>query len=199
MNKQEYMKFHEDQCRRMVEITKAKNADYSGAGDDPFNNFRHIKNFINQDGVCEIGFLTRMTDKFSRIGSFISNGTLQVKDESVQDTLLDLANYCILFMGFLEDKKPRLTGTCSLPPGFPLNLEIKKWFAESPGGTSGNSNELGYVGSDGSGGSGPIWTGYKVPPEKPEPFAVWSKEDLETRKRLLDKYGYEPETPTKEN
>jgi hypothetical protein len=89
----------------MIEITKAKNADYSGAGDDPFANFRHIEGLVQTMNACEIGFLTRMSDKMSRIGSFISNGKLMVADESVDDTLLDLANYCILFLGFLKEKR----------------------------------------------------------------------------------------------
>jgi hypothetical protein len=105
MTKKQYMEFHEKMCARMVDITKRKNADYSGAGDDPFNNFRHIGNLVQMPNVCEIGFLTRMSDKFSRIGSFISNGQLQVKDESVTDTLLDLANYCILLAGFILSKQ----------------------------------------------------------------------------------------------
>ncbi len=112
MTKQEYIKFHEDFCSKMIEVTKAKNADYSGAGEDPFNNFRHIGNFVSgvetksghQVDVIAMGFLTRMTDKFSRIGSFISNGTLQVKDESVLDTLHDLANYSALFAGYLREQ-----------------------------------------------------------------------------------------------
>lgn len=105
MTKQEYMAFHSEFCERMVAITKAKNADYSGAGDDPFNNFRHIQNFVQVEKVdiVAVGFLTRMTDKFSRVGSFISNGTLQVKDESVADTLLDIANYAALFAGYLQE------------------------------------------------------------------------------------------------
>jgi hypothetical protein len=35
MTKAGYMKFHSDCCARMVEITKAKNADYSGGSPDP--------------------------------------------------------------------------------------------------------------------------------------------------------------------
>ena len=105
MNKKQYMEFHKAFCDKMIEVTKAKNADYSGAGDDPFNNFRHIGNFVQTPGVVAIGFLTRMSDKFSRIGSFISNGTLQVKDESVEDTLHDLANYCALFAGYLKSER----------------------------------------------------------------------------------------------
>ena len=111
MNKKAYLEFHKRFCEKMVEITEKKNADYSGAGDDPFNNFRHVGNFIQNSDIDMIaaGFLTRMSDKFSRIGSFISNGELQVKDESVEDTLLDLANYSALFSGYLTEKRLQRT------------------------------------------------------------------------------------------
>ena len=91
----------------MQEITKVKNHDYSGNGSDPFRNFRQIGNLIGTDkmDVVSIGFLTRMSDKISRIGSFISEGKLLVKDESVEDALMDLSNYCILFAGYLAEKK----------------------------------------------------------------------------------------------
>lgn len=115
MTKAEYIELHQYLCLKMVEITKAKNADYSGSGDDPFSNFRQIGHLVQMPNVCEIGFLTRMSDKFSRIGSFISKGTLQVKDESVEDTLLDLANYCLLMIGFLKSQKPIEPRTISDP------------------------------------------------------------------------------------
>lgn len=106
MTKAEYMEFHRSMCNKMVEITKAKNADYTGKGDDPFANFKIVQTFgcVN----VEQGFFTRMCDKMSRISSFIEKGTLQVKDESVEDTLLDIANYAILFRGYLESKKREL-------------------------------------------------------------------------------------------
>jgi len=103
MNSQEYMAFHQACCDRMVAITKEKNADYTGGNNDPFANFRLTDHF----GVASVeqGFFTRMTDKFSRIASFIKKGVLLVKDETVEDTLLDLANYCILFAGYLRSKR----------------------------------------------------------------------------------------------
>lgn len=103
MTKAEYMEFHKAMCDKMVSITKAKNADYTGKGDDPFANFKIVKTF----GCVSVeqGFFTRMCDKMSRISSFIEKGTLEVKDESVEDTLLDIANYAILFRGYLESKK----------------------------------------------------------------------------------------------
>ena len=91
MTKPEWLEFHEQFCKTMHEITKKKNADYTGGSVDPFANFRRVEAL----GICstEQGFLTRMTDKMSRLASFVKNGTLLVKDESATDTLADLANY----------------------------------------------------------------------------------------------------------
>jgi len=55
--------------------------------------------------TTEQGFLTRMMDKMKRIASFAEKGELQVKDESVTDTLRDLANYACLLAGYIESKK----------------------------------------------------------------------------------------------
>ena len=103
MNKEAYLKFHREACDKLVEITKAKNADYTGAGDDPFANFSRVE----QLGICsaETGFLTRMTDKFSRMASGVEKGSLQVKDESFEDTCFDLANYAILLAGYVRSKR----------------------------------------------------------------------------------------------
>lgn len=88
---------------KMYEVTKAKNSDYTGDASDPFKNFKQVE-FM---GICsaEQGFLTRMTDKMMRIGSFVKKGELQVKDESVTDTLQDLAVYSILMLCYLKSKK----------------------------------------------------------------------------------------------
>ena len=106
----EYSVFLQETCSKMISISKAKNADYTGGGEDAFANFTRVEAM----GICttEQGFLTRMTDKMSRIASFVKNGNLQVKDESVQDTLIDLANYSILMLGYLEsEKRKRLNAT----------------------------------------------------------------------------------------
>ena len=105
MTKEQYLAFHEQQCQRMIEITKVKNSDYSGGSHDPFANFQQIGNLVQLPNVVEIGFLTRMSDKISRIGSYVTKGVLAVKDESVEDTLIDLANYCILFAGYIRSKR----------------------------------------------------------------------------------------------
>lgn len=105
MTKNDYLEYHRSMCNKMVEIAKAKNADYTGAIEDPFANFSRV----NILGICstEQGFLVRMNDKFSRIISFVQKGIFEVKDESVEDTLLDLANYAILMSGYIKSQKQK--------------------------------------------------------------------------------------------
>jgi len=83
----------------MVALTKRKNADYAGDS-DPFRNFREFGT---------MGFLVRMSDKWSRIKNLVgSDKAPQVKDETVEDTLLDLATYSLLLICWLRsggDKK----------------------------------------------------------------------------------------------
>lgn len=108
-NKEQYLAFHSDWCAKMIAVTKAKNADYTGTSSDPFANFSRVESI----GICttEQGFLTRMFDKFSRITSFVQKGVLMVKDESVEDTLLDLSNYCVLMAGYIRSKRDASLGS----------------------------------------------------------------------------------------
>jgi hypothetical protein len=101
MNQNEYLKFHKEMCDKMVDITRAKNADYANSK-DPFANFRSCEKL--QICSTEQGFLTRMLDKMARINTFCQNGALQVKEESVFDSLIDLANYSILMCGYIRSK-----------------------------------------------------------------------------------------------
>lgn len=40
--------------------------------------------------------VVRMSDKWNRLVSLVTNPDIPVGDESISDTLLDLANYCIM-------------------------------------------------------------------------------------------------------
>ena len=101
MTKQEYFEFAEKFFGDCVETSRRKNADYTGKNPDPFGNFKSVEVL----GIsAEQGFLTRMMDKMKRIASFVENGELQVKDESVTDTLKDLANYSCLLAGYIKSK-----------------------------------------------------------------------------------------------
>lgn len=103
MTREEYLVYHRAACDKMVEITTKKNADYTNGSADPFFNFTRVEAVGIAD--TETGFLTRMFDKFARITTFVRKGSLEVADETVEDTLLDLANYCVLMAGYLKAKR----------------------------------------------------------------------------------------------
>lgn len=102
--RQTFVQQHGALCDELKEITARKNADYTSAGgDNPFHNFTQVENL----GICSTsqGFLTRMTDKLSRIASLTATGEQMVKDESIEDTLKDLANYSLIMICELRSRK----------------------------------------------------------------------------------------------
>ncbi len=83
----------------MVKLLKAKSHDYSGK-DDMLANFKSLEKFGYK---ASDGILYRMGDKFNRLAVLLKNPA-KVKDEKIQDTLLDLANYaCIMYISLHED------------------------------------------------------------------------------------------------
>jgi hypothetical protein len=74
---------HTEICLVLNDIYRRKNADY---GDSFGETFRKL-------GI--ISAVTRITDKVNRLQALCTRNA-QVKDESVCDTLLDLANYAIM-------------------------------------------------------------------------------------------------------
>lgn len=103
MNKDQFLDYHASVCKRLIDTVRTKNADYTADNDDPFTNFSTVEDL----DICstEVGFLVRLNDKFARLRSFVKIGTLKVKDESIEDTLIDMANYCILMAGYIKSKK----------------------------------------------------------------------------------------------
>lgn len=98
-----YLKFHREMCDRMCAITAAKNHDYAGGQNHAFANFTMVE--LVGIASTEQGFLTRITDKFTRIINFCNSGILKVADEKIEDTCLDAANYFILLAGYIKSKK----------------------------------------------------------------------------------------------
>ena len=106
MNKLELFQHHCDLSYRALEIMKAKNNDYAGSkGDDPFANFRRVADM----GVCSVeqGFLVRIVDKVYRLSTFAQDGRLAVENESYEDAILDIMNYCVLMSAYVSDKQNR--------------------------------------------------------------------------------------------
>ena len=79
----------------MKTLYDKKNADYSG-DQDPLANLRE---FGWKGGVV------RLSDKYFRLKNFAKSGKLKVKDESIRDTLLDMANYALLTIILYEEEK----------------------------------------------------------------------------------------------
>lgn len=92
----------EELLTKMQEIHDKKAHDYSGK-DDRFGNFR----LAELTGIpMWHGIVIRLGDKFSRVCEFAKKGRLEVKDESIEDTLLDMANYSLLcLMAYYEEKE----------------------------------------------------------------------------------------------
>lgn len=103
MDREGLKEFFEDKTELMKEICVNKNHDYTGKNVSPFANFEKVERL----GICstEQGFLTRMSDKLSRVISFVEQGVLKVEDEKIEDTLIDLANYSLLMAAYLKSKK----------------------------------------------------------------------------------------------
>ena len=81
-----------------------KNRDYAGAeGNEPFANFTRVESL----GICstEQGFMTRVTDKISRLSSFLNSGKMHVEDESFYATIVDVINYMVLLSAYVNDKE----------------------------------------------------------------------------------------------
>ena len=58
---------------------------------------------VDRYGLSVIG--VRLSDKFNRICNLINRGELKENDESLEDTLLDMAGYSILGLKYLEEHK----------------------------------------------------------------------------------------------
>ncbi len=80
-----------------VEIIKKKNDDYA-TGDDPYKNFR----FASLVGVSpERAILVRVADKLARVSNLLDKEP-SVKDEKIEDTLLDMCNYLAILSSMLK-------------------------------------------------------------------------------------------------
>ena len=96
----------------IASIHSTKNQDYAGVGGDPLSNFKLTERF----GVSpEAGVLTRLSDKVERVYNLFKKESSgegpAVVNESLEDTLKDLANYALLLLCVRYDK----AHTLSLP------------------------------------------------------------------------------------
>lgn len=102
MNRTEFQKYITDFFDRCSGIMTSKNADYAHEDDNPWGNLGMCESI----GFCqtEHGIFIRMTDKMARLTTFIKRGTFEVDDESISDTLMDLANYAAIMAAKIEER-----------------------------------------------------------------------------------------------
>lgn len=84
---------HEEVCKKLNKIYHQKNEAYGNSVTTTFNLF----------GL--IAYIVRINDKINRINTLVKNTNINHNDESIKDTLYDLANYCILAICDIESKE----------------------------------------------------------------------------------------------
>ena len=86
---------------KFKEITDEMNALYERKNHDYGNSFSETYRKL---GV--ISATTRMLDKMNRVVSLVTKEQQKVNDESLRDTLMDLANYAVMTIMELDGEKP---------------------------------------------------------------------------------------------
>lgn len=84
---------HEEIVIGLNDIYAAKNNDYGDSFGKSFEKY----------GITAA--LVRMEDKWNRLNALTSGAKQMVGNESIKDTLLDLANYCIMTVMELEKEE----------------------------------------------------------------------------------------------
>jgi len=90
-----------NECRELAKLLISKNNDYGSAA---------LASPVLIPGMDQqTTILIRMSDKINRIRTLFSNECIvQVKEETVSDTIRDLAGYCILWLISDQDKNKTL-------------------------------------------------------------------------------------------
>lgn len=100
MTKEQQLKMFDELVSKMRETIASKGDDYSN--EDRLSNFKNVarRTSSTPENVC----ITQIGIKIERITNLLSGKT--PNNESVEDTILDMANYCILLhMIYKENNK----------------------------------------------------------------------------------------------
>lgn len=84
---------HREICLGLNDLYKKKNEAYGDSFGDTYKKL----------GV--ISAITRISDKFNRIVNLVQNNSIDDLGESIEDTLLDMANYCIMTKMEIDEAK----------------------------------------------------------------------------------------------
>lgn len=102
---------------KMSNTYEKKNADYGDSFGQTCDEF----------GI--VAAIVRMNDKMNRIKQLAKNQA-KVTDESIKDTLLDLANYAVMTLIWVNSKDPQIIDRHSQIQGEPEKQEISVQIAE---------------------------------------------------------------------
>ena len=88
---------------KFKDITEEMNALYERKNHDYGNSFSETYRKL---GI--VSAATRMLDKMNRIVSLVTKDKQEVNDESLRDTLIDIANYAVMTIMEIDKKKERI-------------------------------------------------------------------------------------------
>ena len=88
---------------KFKDVTEEMNALYERKNHDYGNSFSET---FRKLGI--ISATTRMLDKMNRIVSIVTKDQQKVNDESLRDTLIDIANYAVMTIMEIDKKKERI-------------------------------------------------------------------------------------------
>ena len=84
---------HKRICERLNKVYADKNHDYGNSFGATYEKYG------------DISALVRISDKMNRIEQLVQTGEQKVKDEALEDSILDMANYLIMWAMELEEEE----------------------------------------------------------------------------------------------
>jgi len=89
---------HETLSKKARALMAKKSHDYASDA-DPLRNFRRFGGY---------GVVVRLGDKISRLESFEEQQELLVSDETIEDSVLDILNYAVIYYALYREKHPAM-------------------------------------------------------------------------------------------
>lgn len=87
---------------KCLEIIDCKNKGYA-VESDAFCNFRAISNITGLPKDTDLCFLNHIGSKFTRLIGLVTGSSSIQNTESIEDTLVDLINYCAIYKAYREN------------------------------------------------------------------------------------------------
>ena len=85
-----------DITKEMVSLQEKKNKDYGNSFEQTLDEFGLIAGVI------------RLNDKMNRVKQLCKSQKQEVKDEKIEDTLIDLANYAVMTLSWLKNNNGKI-------------------------------------------------------------------------------------------